>query len=200
MKSIRRFTLVELLAVIALIAILSGIGFGAYSYARGKAKESATEAMMKQIEAGLESFHARFGYYPPTDGEFKPIIFKFDTDGTPDYIDFGGTGGKLTLHKGTSMSKKERMENEQIESFTKVMDMEVVKNNIDDDGRITDSWGGKIYYRSPGTFKAGSFDLISAGPDGVFSKEQKDTPAGLTTLTNFRELSGEHVCDDLFTF
>ena len=33
MKKIRRFTLVELLAVMAIIAILSGIGFGAYTYA-----------------------------------------------------------------------------------------------------------------------------------------------------------------------
>jgi len=207
MKNAYRFTLIELLAVVALIAILSGIGFGTYSYARGKAKESATEALLKQIEAGLESFHTKTGYYPPTGGEFKPIIFMFNTtDGTLEYIDFGGTGGKLTRHvaaANSTLSKKESMENEQVEAFSKVMDMEVIKNNLsepDSNNRRTllDSWGEKIYYRAPGEFKAGSYDLVSAGPDGRFGKDAAENPS--TTLTDYRELAGEHVCDDIFTF
>ena len=94
MKSIRRFTLVELLAVMALIAILSSIGFGVYSYAKGKARESATQAVLKQFEAGVEAFRNRNGYYPysaknDSDNDFKAVRFSFAANGTVEWIDFG---------------------------------------------------------------------------------------------------------------
>ena len=40
-----------------------------------------------------------------------------------------------------------------MESFTKAVDMEVLKSNLDSSGVLTDAWGGTIYYRSPGEFK-----------------------------------------------
>lgn len=197
MKSIRRFTLVELLAVIALIAVLSAIGFGVYSYAKSKAQESATEALMKQIEAGLEGVNGKAGYYPKSNGEdFSVIKFEFNTNGTLNKIDFGGE----SLEKQSGTDRVSRMKNERLEAFTKAVDMEVIKNNLDSDGVLTDAWGGKIYYRSPGKFKTESYDLVSAGPDGKFGKDDKNSPENLNELTIFRELAGDHVCDDVFTF
>ena len=211
MKSIRRFTLVELLAVIALISILSAIGFGVYSYAKGKAQETATEALMKQIEAGLESFHAKAGYYPPspTTGSsdskkslFSTIKFTFASDGTVSEIDFGNE----KLEKKTGTDKVSRMKNERLEAFAKAVDMEVLKGHLDNDGDLTDAWGEKIYYCAPGEFKKGSYDLISAGPDGKFGKDSRDKPEDYRETGEikiekyFREFSGEHLCDDIFTF
>jgi Tfp pilus assembly protein PilE len=49
----KNFTLIEILGVCALIAILGIIGFGSYTFAMNKSKESATQALLKQIEAGL---------------------------------------------------------------------------------------------------------------------------------------------------
>jgi len=203
MKSIRRFTLVELLVVMAIIAILSAIGFGVYTYTKSKAQESATEALLGQINAGLKAFNADQKYFPSSGGEFKTIKFKFNADGTVSEIDFGGTGGKLTYDSSTSLTAKEREKNRLIELFTKAVDMEVIKSHLtppDSDGvrELVDAWGGKIYYRSPGKFNQGSYDLISAGRDGVFGQSKTNTPGD--TRTDYRENAGEKVCDDLFNF
>lgn len=204
MKNIRRFTLVELLAVMALIAILSALGFGVYSYAKGKARESATEALLKQIEAGLESFHTKNGYYPRSaGGTFGAIKITLATDGTVESVDFGTE--TLTRETGTSLTKAQRMKNAKLESFTKAVDMQVLKNNLKETAtanvyELTDAWGGTIYYRSPGEFKRGSFDLISAGADGKFgSGGNAEKPTG-TDVTIFRENAGDRVCDDVFNF
>lgn len=200
MKKIRRFTLVELLAVMAIIAILSGIGFGAYSYANNKAKESSTEALMKQIEAGLESFHTKNGYYPKSNGDFSVIAFTSATDGTISKVNFGTT--ELEKNTGDTLSRKQRMENESFESFTKALDWEVIKKHLNNSNELEDAWGGKIYYCAPGLFNKGSFDLISAGPDGEFSSESKADPKKSNNLVlgNFREDGGARLCDDLFNF
>ena len=210
MKRFHRFTLVEILAVMALIAILSSLGFGVYSYAKGKAQESATEALMKQIEAGLGSFYAKHHYYPSSGGVFHEIKFTFgNADGTLSEIDFGDASTKLTYIASAS-SKADRAKNELFESFAKAVDIETIKNNLgnvtrDTNGKITsgelvDTWGAKIYYRSPGTFKPGSYDLLSAGPDGVFGSDNAADPTAITDLKKFRNDAGEKVCDDVFNF
>ncbi len=221
MKNTRRFTLIELLAVVALIAILSAIGFGSYSYAKGKAREAATESLMKQIEAGLENFRTRNGFYPSsgTDNGFHEIKFRVDNDGVVIAVTFDGSQppqniedatratAKMLIYRASPSGRQQRMENEQFASFTKAMDMEVVKSNLNSNGEVVDAWGNKIYYRAPGTFKPGSYDLVSAGSDGLFSKSDnnKKTPVNSTdepggALTDYRENSGERLCDDIFNF
>jgi len=207
MKKSYRFTLVELLAVMALISILSAIGFGVYSYAKNKSKESASEALLGQITAGLESFNAKHHRYPSSGGSFQPVKFTFgNSDGTLSEIDFGGETLELqSISDSDPQAKKKRMKNELFESFAKAVDMQTIKNNLtppDSNGvcELVDAWGGKIYYRSPGKFKTGSYDLISAGPDGGFGTGGASTPPnGDSDLSKFRD-SGEKVCDDLFNF
>ena len=49
MKTLRfRFTLVEVLAVVALVSLLAAIGFGAYSYAMNASRESNTKSASKR--------------------------------------------------------------------------------------------------------------------------------------------------------
>lgn len=65
----RAFTLVELMTVIAIIALLIGILIPALSAARTRAKNSSTSATLSAIETGLESFKsetALMGNYPPS--------------------------------------------------------------------------------------------------------------------------------------
>ena len=195
MKKIHRFTLIELLAVIGLIAILGAIGFGVYTLSRNKAKESSTEALLKQLEIGLEKLKANSHYPGSKDGGFSEIKVTFATDGTVSEIDFGDE--KLTRQTAASPNKEQRMKQERFDAFAKSVDMQVIKSNCGKDGVLRDAWGGKIYYRAPGKFKKGSYDLISAGSDGKFGESKSALPS--ETLTEYRK-DGDKVCDDLFNF
>ena len=205
MKKIHRFTLIELLAVIGLIAILGAIGFGVYSLSRNKAKESSTEALLKQLETGLEKLKEN-SHYPQSaskdDGsEFSVITVTFAADGTVSEIDFGDE--KLIRQTASQPTKAQRMKQERFDAFVKAVNIQVLKSNCGKDGVLRDAWGGKIYYRAPSRFKKNSFDLLSAGPDGVFSSDGKSTPQmeqGYIKLDKFRETNGDKVCDDLFNF
>lgn len=60
----RGFTLVELLTVVAIIALLISILVPAVQRARRAAKETAIKAQQYAISQGLQMFHNDFGYYP----------------------------------------------------------------------------------------------------------------------------------------
>lgn len=193
MKNTRFFTLIEVLAAITIILILSLIGYGSYSYATNAAKTARSQALLKNFEAGVESFNGKRSYYPQsTDGTFNAVVVTLGDDNTVAKINFGVT----ELEDSASDPIKKELFN----SFAKAVDLESLKQNRDSDGRLTDAWGGVIYYRAPGVFQPGSFDLISAGPDGKFSSDNADTPVGITDVGKYRDGNGEHLCDDLFNF
>lgn len=58
------FTLLELLAVITIIAILAGLGAKGYSLARRQAKEGRAKAEIEKLRTALEEFRVEFGHYP----------------------------------------------------------------------------------------------------------------------------------------
>ena len=64
MKRRNYFSLVELMAVIGIIAILAGIVFAGLRFAQSRALEAQTIAFMEQFETALEKFHGDYGYYP----------------------------------------------------------------------------------------------------------------------------------------
>jgi len=69
----RAFTLIELLIVMAIIAILAGLGFGAVSGALKSAKKAEVRSMANQIKLALTSYYSEYGTYPPvqtTDSAF----------------------------------------------------------------------------------------------------------------------------------
>ena len=61
----KNFTLVEILAVIAIIAILAGLTMGISSLVMRKAADTKTTAAIKYVEIALEKFKNENGYYPP---------------------------------------------------------------------------------------------------------------------------------------
>lgn len=61
------FTLLELLVVIGIISLLAAILIPNIASVNVKAKVSATRALISTIQAGLESYYAVYGDYPPTD-------------------------------------------------------------------------------------------------------------------------------------
>jgi prepilin-type N-terminal cleavage/methylation domain-containing protein len=60
----RAFTLIELLTVVAIIALLIGILVPAVNSARRQAKITGVRAQLDGIVKGLEMFNSDFGYYP----------------------------------------------------------------------------------------------------------------------------------------
>ena len=63
--SIRGFTIVELLIVVAIVAILAGIVLAALYQVRSKSAYARTVEDMQEISAAMELYHEANGSYPP---------------------------------------------------------------------------------------------------------------------------------------
>lgn len=188
MKTLRfRFTLVEVLAVVALVSLLAAIGFGAYSYAMNASRESNTKALLKRIEAGLESCRTKYGYYPASTS-LDLIKFKLDSSNLISDVEFNAT----------SESNKTTLSDEMRKEFLRVIEEESLKKGKTGDFFLEDSWGGKIYYRYPGQINKGGFDLIAPGADGRFGSGNTTTPP--TARTSYYSTDNEKVCDDITNF
>ena len=192
MKTLRfRFTLVEVLAVVALISLLAAIGFGAYSYAMNASRESNSKALFKRIEAGLESCRTKFGYYPVSTS-FTAISFTLKRD----------TSLVSAIQFGT-----DAMSSDYEKEFLRVVDEESLKKNMiktlnassvsEKDFDLEDGWGGTIYYRYPGLINKGGYDLVSPGPDGKFGKNNKADPQ--SDRSDYYS-DNEKICDDITNF
>lgn len=67
----RGFTLLELLAVMAIIVLLAGLGAKGYRLARRQAKEGRAMAELETLRNALNEYRVEFGRYPrqdPADG------------------------------------------------------------------------------------------------------------------------------------
>lgn len=196
MKTLRfRFTLVEVLAVVALVSLLAAIGFGAYSYAMNASRESNTKALLKRIEAGLESCRTKYGYYPASTS-LDLIKFKLDSSNLISDVEFNAT----------SESNKTTLSDEMRKEFLRVIEEESLKKGKTGDFFLEDCWGGKIYYRYPGQINKGGFDLIAPGADGGFGSGKAENPPEPTegSLTQERDYyyssDNEKICDDITNF
>ena len=79
------FTLVELMIVIIILAILTGIAVPSYMVLRTRARVAAAKSEMKNIATALEMFSADYERYP-TDAEWATFI----ADTPPAIIGPGG--------------------------------------------------------------------------------------------------------------
>ena len=82
----RGFTLVELLIVVIILAVLSGIAVPSYMALRNRARVAATENEMKNIATALELYNADNEAYPA--GDINDLKAALEGDG-PD----GAAGG-----------------------------------------------------------------------------------------------------------
>jgi prepilin-type N-terminal cleavage/methylation domain-containing protein len=201
-KTKKNFTLVELLCATAIVVILAGIGFSAYSYASHRGKEAATRSLITRLEAGLETLKTKHGVFPVTSNEsakrFARIVVKMDSNGIIKEIKF--------MHKTDEVAAIS--DAKQLKDFLAVVDAENIKAHLVNDSGdyyfLTDSWGGKIYYAHPGFFNKIKFDLLTPGADSCLGKDGKEVdnkkedeiPDTLTSYT----IDKEWACDDIAIF
>ena len=214
------FTMVEILAVTALISLLAAIGFGSYSYAMGRAKESSTRALVKQIEAGIEAFHAKYGYYPIASGNADDDNDKYGritvTRGSDNmvqeirfgYYDSGDNKKSYTIGYSTAPSntKQQALKKAELAVFLKAVEPETLMKYLDGNNNLTDAYGGVIFYSCPGRINTTGFDLIAPGEDGGFGSGKRGAPRYTstetrdTTLGHYKDSSNEWICDDIANF
>ncbi len=73
-KSKSGFTLVELLAVMAVIGVLAGMVLGISGYASRRADESRAMADIERIKDILEDYRIRTGRYPPNAASMRDEV------------------------------------------------------------------------------------------------------------------------------
>jgi len=79
MKSKRAFTLIELLIVVAIIAILAAIAVPNFLEAMIRSKVSRARVDMRSIATALESYAVDYNHFPPNDGEYNVIPCEITT-------------------------------------------------------------------------------------------------------------------------
>ena len=134
----RHFTLIELLTVIAIIAILAGLTFGGLNYASSKAARDKTLSIMLEFEDALENYKKDYGVYP---------ICK-----TAAEVDFTHSESNTTWDKFTNYTANKR----------KRPYMEGA------DGKLRDAYGNAFFYQYPNDVDSrntNKFALWSVGDD-----------------------------------
>jgi general secretion pathway protein G len=171
------FTLIEILAVMAIIAILAGVIVGSTSLVRDKQDRELTKVQIGIISNKLEEYKLDTGAYPATENnetgeKTSDVIFKalyWDSDDDDKGVGTGQEEGDLDqkiylpdLDPATSKQKW-------------------TKTPASDKTKILDPWGQEYRYRSAkdengkenSSTDNPDFDLWSIGKDG---KSKPGTP------------------------
>ena len=195
---LRPYSLVEMLVVIAIIAILIGIGAGGYTIAQKWMAKSRTEAILAKLKIALEAYKNDKGYYPlPNTGTGVATKdapnFRLDVNIKdyaaihPNTFDSYLPNSDLTSSDNDHLQIRNNM-NKYVD-YSKIQQDQSVKvpNSKYNVYFVKDGWNspvesagtpfganvssGPIKYRSPGIINKTSFDLYSAGPDRKFATD-----------------------------
>mgnify|MGYP000633228856 CR=1 FL=1 len=147
-----RFTLVELLAAMAIIIILMGLIIAGSSTAWQKKNTAQIRSRLQQMEAALDEYQQDWGYYPQTNGNVKNI------DGWFVYGNASTSSAGLQEPGGSGESWGHYYLNPDKLSWKE-------QGGSKGDWYWQDPWLEPIKYECPGEMNKQSFDLWSKGPD-----------------------------------
>jgi prepilin-type N-terminal cleavage/methylation domain-containing protein len=182
------FSLVEMLVVIAIIAILAGVGAGGYTAAQRWIAKSSTESLLAKLKIAIESYKNDKGYYPlpHTDPDTAVVSTANAPNLKLDTITKDFTSSPLS---GDEHQPRNNMNN--FIDYGKIKDDQSFKHNSGNCNYyyMKDGWNapmktkatlvggsqtdlfGPIKYRCPGIINKTSFDLYSAGHDRKFAAD-----------------------------
>jgi len=160
----RAFTLVELLTVIAIMAVLSGFAL-ALGFSTGEVgRASRAQAEMASIAGALEAYRRSFGNYPQTadPGELLQALIGRR----------GPTGGAILVRPLVELA--DLVTSEEFDPFA---------NSA---ARLIDPWGRPYYYsyKEPASWTQPGFVLFSSGPDGKHAELLSDGRIDAQALVN----------------
>jgi type II secretory pathway pseudopilin PulG len=166
-----RFSLVEILLAIAIIAILLGLSGAGYNAVQRKIARARTEATLNKIRVGLESYKSKFGYYPQ-----QTVIAPFHLDINDPQVAAGQPQNNFnSFIEYSKMSKEDAV----------VVGSYPVNGNPVNYYAIIDGWKTNIsnyncpfiLYMCPGLVNTSSYDLFSAGNDRKYDWTSTTTNA-----------------------
>jgi type II secretion system protein G len=103
----RGFTLVELMVVVAIIALIASIVIPNYVHSRAQAAVAQSEANMKQIATALELFHTDFLQYPAGAGAtVGPALFAPPAGGNAGGAIAGGGNNYMNATPTNAVQRK----------------------------------------------------------------------------------------------
>lgn len=143
----RGFTLLELLVVIGVIAILTGIVIGVGRRASESGRTARTRAELAALSAGLEAYKLTYGDYPRTDVPARLLQSLIGKRG-PNYLPVTGRA-VIEAARFTTAGALDPLGNESAE--------------------LLDPWEHpyRYAYKSQAGWTNPTFVLYSAGPDGL---------------------------------
>lgn len=141
------FTLIELMTVIAIIALLAGIGFGTYVLVNQNTARNETKIIIENVQAQMEVLQNEGITLPDGDGgesSSKAIV---------DLLSEGLDGTPMIPEIDPDYEGKGKL--------------------VDSQGRLIDAWGNPIRYTNPGSMNnmENGFDLWSDGQDTTTDKD-----------------------------
>lgn len=160
------FTIIELLTVIVIISILTGLVLGIASFASNKAHTSKTLAKMLALEDAINQFKQDRGFYPSSG------------DCTDNIVRFGARNDYKSGAKGEDVDAAAATDRHYLLSKGKFVNTQTGGPYIAgyQGGAYVDAWGRPFLYRCDGNQNnKQTFDLWSAGRDGKIGTDDDVT-------------------------